>query len=171
MSSEQVFISVSSAFPYQSLIHHCSTLTNHRAISLRRRHVDISSVSRKLHLGVVFGSVEFSYIFHRATKYKFLDSAGFSLKSISACSSFPTQRVGVTKALKTLRRGGPHRYTIITFVEGYLGLNCILSDSRRYSGSLLWRFGFSSIIICGRSRWSFRAGSRQVFYATGIEYI
>jgi len=58
MSSEQVFIPVSSVFPYQSLIHHCSTLTHHHAISLRRRHIDLSSVSGRLHLGVVFGSVE-----------------------------------------------------------------------------------------------------------------
>jgi len=68
MSSEQVFIPVSSTFPYQSLIQHCSTLTNHRAISLRRRHVDISSVSRKLHLGVVFGSVEVQLYFSSSDK-------------------------------------------------------------------------------------------------------
>jgi hypothetical protein len=110
-----------SVFPYQSLIHHCSTLTHHRAISLRTRHIDISSVSRSLHLGVVFGSVETQLYFssrEKSTSF-WTQQRVFFLNGISASSSFPAQRSDVKKDPKILQRGGPHTYRILKFVEGF----------------------------------------------------
>ena len=94
---------------FKGLIHHCSTLTHHRAISLRRRHIDISSVSRRLHLWVIFGSVETQLYFSSSDKVQvFVLSKGF-FNGISSPSSFPAQRSGIKKGPQNpSARGSTH---------------------------------------------------------------
>ena len=131
MSSEQVSIPVSSVFPYQSLIHHYSTLTHHRAISLRKCHIDISSLSRRLHLGVVFGSVQTQlYFSSRQQSTSFWTQQSF-FNGISVSSLFPAQKSGVKKDPKTLQRGGPHTYRILNLLRDFV---CFLLGNYSASG-------------------------------------